>query len=139
MTVGIHIVADLYGVKGDVISRAENIMHIMEWAVEKAGFTILCSDYRNFEPFGCSGFILLAESHLSFHTWPEYNLLTLDIYSCGSKEQCLLAYRELIGRFEYTDVELKIIERGKYAKEQKANTKGTSHSQEPMEADVSSR
>ena len=83
MTVGIHIIADLYGVDEELISTSENVLLVIEESVRISGLTKISSDYYQFQPKGVSGIVLLAESHLSFHTWPEHNLVTLDIYTCG--------------------------------------------------------
>ena len=82
MTVGIHIIADLYGVDEELISTSDNVIALIEEAVKVGNLSKISSDYYQFQPKGVSGIVLLAESHLSFHTWPEHNLVTLDIYTC---------------------------------------------------------
>ncbi|MEM0291107.1 MAG: S-adenosylmethionine decarboxylase, partial [Thermoplasmata archaeon] len=68
MAVGIHIIADFYGVDRNKITYVEQIKPIFEDAVKYAGLTKISSDYYQFRPLGCSGVVLIAESHLSFHT-----------------------------------------------------------------------
>jgi S-adenosylmethionine decarboxylase len=124
MTVGIHIVADFYGVDRDILAYVENLKPIFEDTVRDVKLTKISSDYYQFRPFGASGIVLLAESHISFHTWPEHGLITLDIYTCGSPEQAEEAFRYLKNRFNPARVEVVRIERGKDVKEETAYTPG---------------
>ena len=119
MAVGIHIIADLYGVDSRLLERAENMMDIIEDAVKFAKLTKVSSDYYQFEPFGASGVVLIAESHLSFHTWPEHGLVTLDIYTCGAPEEAEKAYRYILEKLKPERVEVVFVERGKEVQEDK--------------------
>ncbi len=80
---GLHILADLHGVSPDLIDRVEAIKNLLETAVRVAGLTKISSHYYQFQPHGATGVILLAESHISIHTWPEHGLATVDVYPCG--------------------------------------------------------
>ncbi len=77
MVVGIHIILDFYGVDEEILNYVESMKPIFENTVKEAKLTKISSDYYQFRPKGCSGVILLAESHLSFHTWPEYKLIKI--------------------------------------------------------------
>ena len=114
MTVGTHIIADFYGTDADLISTAPTMARIFEETVVHSGLTKLTSNYYQFDPYGASGVILLAESHMSFHTWPEYNLVTLDFYTCGRPEgaERALAYLKKVLNPERIDI--KRFERGTY-------------------------
>lgn len=118
MTVGVHIIADLYGVNGDRISRTEDVCEIVEEAVRVGKLTKISSDYFQFQPRGVSGIVLLAESHLAFHAWPEHELVTLDIYTCGDPSHADAAYEYLIERLNPTSVEYKRISRGTMLREE---------------------
>ncbi|MEM5779124.1 MAG: adenosylmethionine decarboxylase, partial [Candidatus Aenigmatarchaeota archaeon] len=83
VNVGKHIVADLYGAKQELIAKKEKVMEVMESAVRFAGMKKIKSYYKQFKPWGVTGIVLISESHISIHTWPEYNLVNLDIFSCG--------------------------------------------------------
>ncbi|EQD68265.1 S-adenosylmethionine decarboxylase proenzyme, partial [mine drainage metagenome] len=65
-----------------------------------------------FDPIGASGIILLSESHLSFHTWPEYGLITLDLYTCGDPSKAEMAYEWIQKKLMPTTVRTRRIERG---------------------------
>jgi len=85
---------------------------IMESAVKSGGLTKIRSHYHQFSPTGVSGVILLAESHLSFHTWPEYGFVALDIFTCGPTENAEAAFEYIIDKLSPVSVEYKKIERG---------------------------
>lgn len=118
MTVGIQIIADLYGVDGDRISKTEDVYEIIEEAVRIGMLTKISSDYYQFQPKGVSGVVLLAESHLAFHTWPEHGLVTLDIYTCGNPENADNAFNYLVKMLRPTTVEYKKIKRGTMVEEE---------------------
>lgn len=59
---------------------------ILREAARVSGATVLGEQFHQFEPHGVTGLLLLAESHLSVHTWPEEGLATLDLFTCGSAD-----------------------------------------------------
>ncbi len=63
-------------------------------------FSIMGSAMHKFEPEGMSGFWLLCESHLSFHTWPQEKRVFIDLFSCGDKKRTLRTIDKLIQEFE---------------------------------------
>ncbi len=117
MTVGVQILADLYGVDGDTISKTETVYEVIEEAVRVGMLTKISSDYYQFQPKGVSGIVLLAESHLAFHTWPEHGLVTLDIYTCGNPEYADLAFDYIVQAMKPTTVEYKKLKRGTMVEE----------------------
>lgn len=112
MAVGVQIIADLYGVDSEIISDANNMYAIVENAVKVGKLTKISSDYYQFQPRGASGIVLLAESHLSFHTWPEYGLVTLDVYTCGDPTSADLAFEYIVGILKPESVDYKKLKRG---------------------------
>ncbi|KJE49819.1 MULTISPECIES: adenosylmethionine decarboxylase [Acidiplasma] len=112
VVVGVHIIADLYGVDAGLISSADSISPLMENAIKEGNLTKISSQYYQFRPMGASGIALLAESHLSFHTWPEYGLVTLDIYTCGDRSNADKAFNYLLNVLKPTSIEYKKLERG---------------------------
>lgn len=112
MSIGVHLVADLRGVSASKISKLPLMKEIMESAVKSGGLTKIRSHYHQFSPTGVSGVILLAESHLSFHTWPEYGFVALDIFTCGPTENAEAAFEYIIDKLSPVSVEYKKIERG---------------------------
>ena len=109
---GLHILADLHGVNPDLIDRVEDIKNLLETAVRVAGLTKISSHYYQFQPHGATGVILLAESHISIHTWPEHGLATVDVYTCGDPSKAYRAMDYIISTLEPSRVDKQVHERG---------------------------
>jgi len=80
---GRHVIAELYDCDKELINDHEFIEEIMLRAVEVSGATIVKPVFHKFNPHGVSGVVVIAESHFSIHTWPEYGYCALDIFTCG--------------------------------------------------------
>ena len=80
---GKHLIIEYSGVSSEILND-DNLMNIIIDGVKKSGATVLASNVHKFTPQGISGIILLQESHASFHTYPEHNYMSLDIYTCGN-------------------------------------------------------
>jgi S-adenosylmethionine decarboxylase proenzyme len=82
---GIHLLGEWYGCPAETpeFTRAEALRDVCLRAVESAGLTIVGDRFYQFEPQGVTGTVLLAESHLAIHTWPEAGFVTVDVYVCN--------------------------------------------------------
>ena len=79
---GVHLIIDLWDVSR--IDDPEHIEQSLCDAAVRAGATILSTDFHVFTPNnGVSGVIVLSESHISIHTWPERNFAAVDVFMCG--------------------------------------------------------
>jgi S-adenosylmethionine decarboxylase len=79
---GMHLLVDLWGAKN--LSEPDHIDRALREAAVISGATILHSHFHHFTPNGgVSGVLVLAESHISIHTWPERNFAAIDIFMCG--------------------------------------------------------
>jgi S-adenosylmethionine decarboxylase len=80
---GTHLLLDLWGAKN--LTDPPTIDAVLRDAAEAAGATILHSHFHHFGPDGgVSGVLVLAESHISIHTWPERDFAAVDIFMCGA-------------------------------------------------------
>ncbi|WP_461828872.1 adenosylmethionine decarboxylase [Aquifex sp.] len=111
-TLGLHILADLYGVEADKIDRVEDIRELLEGAVKHANLTKISSHYYQFQPHGATGVVLLAESHISIHTWPEHGIATVDVYTCGDPSKAYKAMDYIVSKLSPTRVDKQIHDRG---------------------------
>lgn len=82
-TDGRHIVADFWGCPKKLLTDNNKILNILKKTAEAAGATIIAEKNFKFKPFGLTAVVLLQESHISCHTYPEYDFMALDIYTCG--------------------------------------------------------
>ncbi|MEH6437573.1 adenosylmethionine decarboxylase [Massilia sp. DD77] len=84
---GIHLLADLAGVEPALLLDAAAIDALLREAALAAGARILHSHFHTFGPgMGVTGVLLLAESHISIHTWPEHGFAAADIFMCGEAQ-----------------------------------------------------
>jgi S-adenosylmethionine decarboxylase len=125
---GLHLTADLNGCQGnlDALNEAEALTALCLRAVEHSGLHAVAQLFHPFQPqgSGITGVVLLAESHLAVHTWPELAAVTLDVYVCNlacdnsAKAQSLL--EELVNAFKPSSQTVQRIERGVLAPKARA-------------------
>lgn len=80
---GRHVLVDFVDCNPEVIKYVGPARAIVMRAMKECGATILSDLFHQFEPFGVSGVVLIAESHASFHSWPENRFAAVDIFTCG--------------------------------------------------------
>lgn len=84
-SIGHHYIVEASGCDPKVISSLEKVQQILVKAAEIAGAQVWSVSINRFPPNGVSGMIVISESHISTHTWPEYGYGALDIYTCGNQ------------------------------------------------------
>jgi len=67
-----------------LLDNVQKIQEIFVNAAKKAKATIVKDVFHRFSPYGVSGVVVIAESHLSIHTWPEYHYAAVDVFTCNS-------------------------------------------------------
>ena len=80
---GRHILVEMYNCDKEVLNDHKLIEQYMNEAAEKSGATIVQSVFHMFNPWGVSGAVIIQESHLTIHTWPEYGYAAIDLFTCG--------------------------------------------------------
>ena len=81
---GQHLLVDIKNVDGSFLNSKERLAHAMVGVVNEAKLTLLSYHCHSLIPIGVSCVGVLLESHVSFHTWPEEGVITLDLFTCGS-------------------------------------------------------
>ncbi len=109
---GIHILVELKDCNHEILKSLKMIREFMIEAAREARVTILDTIFHKFDPLGVTGIIAIAESHLSIHTWPEYNYAAVDIFTCGEEMKPYIAARILIERLESKNPSVIEIKRG---------------------------
>jgi S-adenosylmethionine decarboxylase proenzyme len=116
---GLHLTADLRGCDGErgVMTDAATLRGVCLDAVRRAGLTAVGELFHRFPaPGGVTGVVLLAESHVAVHTWPEIGAVTLDVYVCNlgadNSARAELLLGALAGAFAPTAIEQHALHRG---------------------------
>jgi S-adenosylmethionine decarboxylase len=109
---GIHLLADLHGVAPAPLQDAAAIGALLRAAAEAAGAHILHGHFHTFGPEqGVTGVLLLAESHISIHTWPEAGFAAIDIFMCGAARP-QLALERIEAALRPLTTQVRTVERG---------------------------
>ena len=108
---GRHVIIELWGCS-DVINDASLVESAMRNAVQAANATLLDIFVHEFSPQGVTGVAVLAESHLSVHTWPEFGYVAADVFTCGSTTKPDAAAEVLRKAFEAENADVRELERG---------------------------
>lgn len=82
-SLGKHLIVELYDCDFDLINDVSQVEKILVEAVAISKATIVQPVFHQFSPHGVSGVVVIAESHFTIHTWPEYGYCALDIFTCG--------------------------------------------------------
>jgi len=96
---GRHLLVELHGCHPDLLKKVDVVKDILVGAARACGATIVDVTFHEFNPFGVSGVVVIAESHLSIHTWPEYRYAAVDIFTCGEVIKPELAVTYIASRF----------------------------------------
>jgi S-adenosylmethionine decarboxylase len=108
---GRHLIADLHGCTGlDDVARIERALRA---AAVAAGATVIDLRLHHFGPgSGVTGMALLAESHISVHTWPEHGYAALDCFLCGARHDLAAALDAVVAELSPARVETQTLKRG---------------------------
>jgi len=119
MHLGRHIIVDMFNVNNEKLNNINaNNECLAQWdsyvkqCFVDANITLLETSWHNFDKKGAFTVVyLLAESHLSIHTWPEHNYIALDVFTCGSSDTQLVVDK-IVKYFEPKKIDTKKMNRG---------------------------
>ncbi|HVC10473.1 MAG TPA: adenosylmethionine decarboxylase, partial [Burkholderiales bacterium] len=117
---GLHLIGDLNGCRCDpqLLLDGERFRQRCVDLVNRSGLTVLDTNFRQFDGGGFTGVVVLAESHVALHTWPERQGLTLDVYVCNYSADNSAKARQLfdaiVAHFEPAEIARHAIERGEH-------------------------
>lgn len=109
---GQHLLVEFYNCNPEVLDDVAGIEKHMNDAARACGATIVQSSFHRFEPWGVSGVVVISESHLAIHTWPEYGYASVDLYTCGDEIQPDAAYEHLRVVLQAELSETQLLKRG---------------------------
>lgn len=109
---GNQYILEFYNCQGAVLDDVGRLQEIMQQAAVEAGATVVQEFFHKFSPQGISGTLVLAESHLNIHTWPEYGFAAVDLFTCGDDLTPDKAQRYLRQALEAEHTVLHSVKRG---------------------------
>jgi S-adenosylmethionine decarboxylase len=107
---GRHILVELHDCDRSALNDLDLIREVMLKAAIDCGAVILGESFHRFSPQGVSGVVVIAESHISIHTWPEHSYAAADVFTCGTSVNPEIAAQVLIeklGSKNHTTTEIK--------------------------------
>lgn len=108
---GFHFIVEASGC-GPVISQVDKLQEILVEAARRANTHVWAVSFHRFPPDGVSGVVVISESHLSVHTWPEAQYMALDIYTCGEESVPEVAVEYVLEQVRATHTHITEITRG---------------------------
>ena len=96
---GQHVLAEFFECDPNTLNSLDKVEKYMVDAALECGATIVQKCFHMFNPYGVSGVVIIAESHLAIHTWPELSYAAVDLFTCGQKCDPKVAYEFLKKKF----------------------------------------
>ena len=109
---GRHVHLELFDCDEGVLNDLVKVKDGMVEAARRAQATIVATTFHRFSPVGISGVVVISESHLTIHTWPEYRYAAVDIFSCGDVIKPDVATSYLVQLFAAQRVSIIELQRG---------------------------
>ncbi|UCD63169.1 MAG: adenosylmethionine decarboxylase [Candidatus Zixiibacteriota bacterium] len=109
---GRHLVVELADCDPKVLDDPVLLESYLNESVRRSGATIVKSVFHRYNPQGVSGVVVIAESHISVHTWPEYGYAAADFFTCGESVDPLRAFEYLKESLKAKSVHMVEIKRG---------------------------
>ncbi|MRG87666.1 adenosylmethionine decarboxylase [Salinibacillus xinjiangensis] len=112
-TMGRHVIAELWHCNTDKLNDISLIEQIFVNAALKAGAEVREVAFHKFAPHGVSGVVIISESHLTIHSFPEHSYASIDVYTCGERIDPNIAAEFIADALEAKNIEKVEIPRGK--------------------------
>ncbi|HHY35599.1 MAG TPA: S-adenosylmethionine decarboxylase proenzyme [Firmicutes bacterium] len=113
---GRHILAEVYGCDFDILNDLDRIREILVSAALSAGAEVREKAFHRFSPQGVSGVVVISESHIAIHTWPEYGYAAVDVFTCGDHVDPWVAMNKIFKDFGAKSVTASEVKRGVFQK-----------------------
>ena len=112
---GQHVLAEFFECDPNILNNVSLVEKLMTEAALECGATIVQKCFHMFSPYGVSGVVIISESHLAIHTWPELGYAAVDLFTCGDKCDPKVSYAYLKKMFNsrtssYTELKRGILD-----------------------------
>jgi S-adenosylmethionine decarboxylase len=111
-SLGNHLLVEMYDCDTAIINNHEMVEAILVEAAKAAGANVVNQVFHKFNPHGVSGVVVISESHLSIHTWPEFGYCAIDVFTCGDTINNMKAVNHMKQMFRSKSVSVMEMKRG---------------------------
>lgn len=111
---GRQILVEYYDCDQSKINDVSFVETSLIQAAKDSKATLISHNFHKFSPYGVSGVVVIAESHIAIHTWPEYNYAAVDIFTCGDTIDPWIIQEHLKEKFESNNVSSMEMKRGMF-------------------------
>ena len=112
VNLGQHVLAEFFECDPNILNSNDKVEKYMIDAALECGATIVQKCFHMFNPYGVSGVVIISESHLAIHTWPELGYAAVDLFTCGPKCDPKVAYEYLKKKFDSKKASFTQLKRG---------------------------
>lgn len=109
---GQHVLAEFFECDPNILNNLSKVEQLMTEAALECGATIVQKCFHMFNPYGVSGVVIIAESHLAIHTWPELGYAAVDLFTCGDQCDPKISYEYLKKMFNSKNASYQELKRG---------------------------
>jgi len=95
LALGKHLLLELKDCDAELLDNMEYLREALSSVASSIGATVIKDSFYQFSPQGISGVVIIAESHISVHTWPEFRYAAVDVFTCGEVIQPVRAVKPL--------------------------------------------
>jgi S-adenosylmethionine decarboxylase proenzyme len=92
---GRHLLVEYTNCDATLLANQEHVQRVMLEAALATGAEVVAHSFHHFSPYGVSGAVIISESHLAIHTWPEYRFAAVDLFTCGDQVDPWAAFDHL--------------------------------------------
>lgn len=114
-TLGRHLILEAWGCCKEIVDSVDAVKSILIKATESTHATLVDVVCHRFSPYGVTGVAILAESHISVHTWPEHGYAAVDVFLCGDTINPQNAASFITQAFHAQETSLMVLERGDFS------------------------
>ena len=111
-SLGQQLIVELYGCNRTLLDDPSRLERILAEAISRSGGTIIKPFFHQFSPHGVTGVVVIAESHVAIHTWPEFGYCALDVFTCGNQVRTDVIFEHVRSEFEAQEASIMEVKRG---------------------------
>ena len=109
--VGTHVLIEMYGCDYSLLDDFSFVKKVFNRIIKECEFKCIKKFFHKFNPHGVTAFAVIATSHISFHSWPEFGIGAVDIFTCDKEEKAKKAAKIFLESFKPKSYKLKIFKR----------------------------